>query len=293
MPVVEPLELSRPRALLLADPGEAEQALRRLSVVPSCVASVIARRLEPVRSEAMSYVVPGPKPRPGVVTAAAGLLFVSAGFHGLSIVVAIIELPYLQRAVQSMVQDQTAPRAASNLVQTTTQAGVVFGIVVAVLLGAALAVLGVFVGKGSQAARVTTWVIAGLMALSNGCGLGSTAFTALLAGRLPQPSTGGSTTLTASDIYPAWINAWTTANNVVNLVALVLVIVFLARPAASEYFRKPPALWVPAVGYYPPGPYQPYPPNAGYPAYQSHAVPGPPTDAPSTGAGRPPAPTDS
>jgi hypothetical protein len=87
---------------------------------------------------------------------------------------------------------------------------------------------------------------------------------------------------------------------VVNLIALVLVIVLLARPTASEYFRKPPALWAPAAGYYPPNPYQPYPPNpyqpyppnAGYPAYPPPAVPGPLTDAPSTGAVRPPAPTD-
>src|SRR5688572_8066459 len=110
------------------------------------------------------YTVPAPagQPRPGTVTAASGLLYVlalvslvsaallvySASFLGADKVQAIYE-----RA--GMSPDQAQQSASSEAVTVYLQA------TLPCLLAVLYIVLAVFVGKGKQWARITTWVIAG------------------------------------------------------------------------------------------------------------------------------------
>jgi len=199
-----------------------------------------------------SYAVPGPKPRPGVVTAAAGLLFALIAVHLVSLIPGIAQVSTIQNVVADEPNGTTA--AAMRIGATV---GIVVAVVVALLLIACYAVLGVFVAKGKQVARIITWVVAGIFALSTVVSLAGG--TAALNSRLPQTAEAGDLQARIKDATPSWIGTATTAINAVTLIALLCVILLLALPAANEYFRKPPAQWPAAGGPYPYHP--PYPPG--------------------------------
>jgi hypothetical protein len=203
----------------------------------------------------MSYAVPRAKPRPAVVTAAVGLLFFLIAVHLVSLIPGIAQVSVIQDVVADEPSGPTA-----NAMQIGATVGIAFAVVIALVLIACYAVLGVFVAKGKQVARIITWVVAGIFALNTLVALAGG--TAALTSRLPQTAAGSDLQARVKDATPSWIGTATLAINAVTLIALLCVFLLLALPAANDYFRKPPVQW-PPVG----GPYPYYPPAAGYQPY--------------------------
>lgn len=197
----------------------------------------------------MAYALPGPNVRPGVVTAAAATLFAAAGIHALQLLVTVSQLSTMRREIDASAASRPEGYGAL-IVSVTGTAGLVVGIVITVALAAILAVLGALVAKGKQAARVTTWVVAGLLVLCTGLGLAST-----ITGHRPGHATGQGTAVDAVNFTPGWVSAWNTGSNLLETLALALVVILLAVPAANDYFRKEQEGWIPPyAGPYPPSP---------------------------------------
>jgi hypothetical protein len=182
--------------------------------------------------------LPGPKARPGEVSVAAAMLFACAGIHAVQLLVDIAQIPTMRRELEASTAEAEALPFA--FAQGTMVVTIVVSIVITAALAAGLAVLGALVAKGKQPARVMTWVVAGLLVLCTGLGL---ALNGYLAGQARQGST--------VDLTPGWVSAWNTGSGILETLALVLVIILLAVPAANDYFRK--ELWIPPhAGPYPP-----------------------------------------
>jgi len=223
----------------------------------------------------MSYAVPPPaKTRPSAVDWAAILLWIVAAVHVVSLIVAFLPNPALNSAIDDF--NRTHPDFQQTSGTITLVAGVA-SLVIAAVLAIGLAILAIFLRRGSQAARVVTWALGGLLTLCSVCGL---------AGQLISPSLQtGNTSSTNQDLQdyakiieqhtPAWQNALSVVQLIVTVVALILVIVLLATPAANDYFRKQQDVWVPPTDYTgggfgqtpPPGiPQNPMAPPSGPPA---------------------------
>jgi MFS family permease len=207
------------------------------------------------RDTLMSYAVPVQpgRSRPTVVSIAVLLLWAVVALRVVTIALGFVPTPELDRAMEELNGDDTL--AASGAI------GQVLSVVVGFIVAAAFAVLAVFVGKGSQPARVTTWVLGGIVALCMGCGLiASVAAPSLLNS---VTSTGDTQTDQAVqdaqellDLTPAWLTITLNVVGVLSVLALLGAIIVLAVPSANEYFRKEEQVWVPPTG-----------PGGGYPQY--------------------------
>jgi hypothetical protein len=154
--------------------------------------------------------------RPGVVTAAVVLLdILGVGFCGLSL---------MEFAVLGLIGFSGGPPAVDF-----------FGAPIPMLFGVALFVLGLFLARGRQGARVTTWLVSALVALSTGC-VGP-----VLDGMDWLRQHVGSNALREL-VAMAQIELVLQTRVLVFLLAPIVIIVLLALPAANAYFRQQPAV---------------------------------------------------
>ena len=222
--------------------------------------------------------------RPGSVRLAAIVLRVIAVGY-------LLDAVFLLAGVGGFADDVTKRLAASDVNQSiipnmrplASGTAVVSGLVVLVA-GIILLIVSRGVGRGSQAARVITWVAAGLALSCNVCAFGSSGWPGFAGvGFVTARSVDSNGTFhtfaeRVPDGYPLAYRIFSTTVAVAAMVGLVLVIVLLARKPVHHYFRPalPMPRWLPMQPYpgmpYPP----PMPPGAGYPA-------------PTLGAGFPPA----
>lgn len=189
-----------------------------------------------------------PVRRPTIVTVAAALLFTVAA---MAVVVALLPLPYLSKVHDAAKQAYSGLPNGDQIV-SITQFAMIGGLVVTIVVGIGFAVLGALDLRGSKVARIITWVVAGLGALC--CGGGSVAGN-LTSGASRGNVNGVDMTKAAEQVkaaYPSWYQPTVTTLDVLIMVALVVVIILLALPAAGPYFRRPVAL--------PRDPDLPYPP---------------------------------
>jgi len=204
----------------------------------------------------MSYTVvgsSGPKPRPGSVSVATVLLYVTATL--LIVYGALGIIGYFVIDVPAVTGENVPPEVAAM----SGPIGIVVSSTLYVVLAAGLVVLGVFVGKGSNPARIVTWVVGGIMVLCCACSsLGDVLTPALLS------SVGDSSSQRALDeinaiaaATPGWLAASTIGVGALILLATVIVIIALMLPASNDYFRKEQEVWVP--------PTWPGDPSGGYP----------------------------
>ncbi len=230
----------------------------------------------------MSYPAapPGITPRPAVVSAASALLFLVAGLELVSAVLSVLTVGPTTRVYDDLFAD--VPN--SDTAVTAGTISIYVAIAFAVLLAVAYLILGIFVNRGKNPARIVTWVLAGFVVLCTGCGLAATsAFESL--GSMGTDTSGGPTPAEVRDAInaeiPGWLSPVTVTLGVITIIALLTVIVLLALPASNAYFRKPEPVWTPptwtgdsAAGQ-PPAmpPYQP--PPAGPPPPGSPPTSGP------------------
>src|SRR5689334_7951713 len=114
---------------------------------------------------------PAPKQRPTTVTIATYLLFSTAAMQVISAIVTFAMLGAFRDAWAKALEGVDGAEGAASLTSTATTVAQVTTGVIAALFAVGYVVLGVFVGKGSNGARITTWVLAGLAACCNGFGV--------------------------------------------------------------------------------------------------------------------------
>lgn len=150
---------------------------------------------------------------------------------------------------------------------------VAFGVgagVVLLLLAIVLGVLALFNNQGRNGARITTWIVGGIMVCCVGGGLVSNAAGGFAGG---QASGGGPSSdeiqRRLEEALPSWVTPVSLLLNAVSLIALIVALILLALPKANEFFRKPTAAWEPPT----PGASYPGQPQAlGSPATRSRRV---------------------
>lgn len=198
------------------------------------------------------YIVPeqpGGRPaRPGTVSFATLLLWLLALISLVSAGLAIYQSTFMTKDKLLTIyqeggyaKDQAEIAAGAGPIALYVTAGL------AVIVGIVYVLLAVFVGKGKQWARVTTWVIAGLFgACCNLVGVASTAAGSSMSG-FGQPQ-GIDSKKIADDIaalFPSWVTPVAMALSVLTLIAALGAIILLALPPSHPFFRKPEPVWTP------------------------------------------------
>jgi hypothetical protein len=235
-----------------------------------------------------SFATPAPRVRPGIVSAAAYLLYVVAGLEIINAILTFATLGPVTDAISDVYADTTLSDSADTII-TAFYAG---GAVVNLLLGALFAVLGAFDSRGKNWARIVTWVFGGIALCCVGAGLGSSSISGSL--ETSADTAGGPTPEEVQrrldEALPSWYTPVGTTVTVIVLIALLAVIILLALPKSNEFFRKQPAAdqWgQPAQGY---PPYPTYPPPATPYGQPGQSAPGLPPDPGRQGSDQPPYP---
>jgi len=190
----------------------------------------------------------GARVRPTTVTVASYLLYAMAALELIAVILGFVTLPKLQRAYQDAFQNVQGGSTAATI---ATVVGVVVG-VLGLLFALAFAILGVFVGRGRNGARITAWIIVGLSVCCFGSGLFGSSFgnSFRSSGNGAPDATEIQRKITAA--VPGWYPGVSLTLSVLNLLMAIAVIVLLLLPASNDFFRKTPAqTWEPPV---PPAP---------------------------------------
>jgi hypothetical protein len=250
----------------------------------------------------MQSMVPGaeaPRLRPTVVTVAAALMFLVAVTDLISTVLGFLVIGDIQEAVKRSLAEQDLPpdvaQTASAVATATSAAGIGYSLLISV----AFAVLGMFVLRGANAARITTWVLTGLFAFWGVCTLLNQSLQSVVPMQGDANSEAMQRAIKAAT--PGWYTGVSIGLTGFDVLSYVAIIILLALPAANRYFAKPvPQFQVPR-GYenVPPGaPPPPIPPQPSHVPQDpwSSVTPRTPEEPPAPegdiqiGLGEPPAP---
>ncbi|MEV0456134.1 hypothetical protein [Catellatospora methionotrophica] len=190
---------------------------------------------------------PGSVPRPGAVTVSALLLYVVSVALVLSAAISVYAFSSLPEGLVEDIYREAG--MAADLASTTASIVVITTYVVAgvyVLLAAFFVVLGMFVGRGKQWARITTWVFAGIGLCCVGFGLlsqsaGGSFGTSGSGAGIDQERAAERLT----EAMPSWSTPVGLLLSVVMLLSMLAAIILLALPASNAFFRKPAPEWTP------------------------------------------------
>ncbi|MEV2237647.1 hypothetical protein [Micromonospora sp. NPDC049891] len=232
----------------------------------------------------MSYPEQAPARRPAaVVLAVATLVVMALG----ALVYAVIGLASVRGTVDRFRAAAGAEADAGQVdaVAALLRASVVVSAVLSIIAGLLLVGLALGLATRRPAARVATWVVAGL-GMCCGCG-----GLATLIVQLAAPLDFGDDQATAEllalvpDAHPSWWIPLTVALSIAQVLGYLVVAVLLALPAANAWFRRRPAPQQQASPYQPPTPPFGHPPAAPpyqppAPPYQPYPPPGAPTSPP-------------
>lgn len=235
--------------------------------------------------------------RPSIVSISSYLLFL---FLALQVISLIITLSTFGKTRDALRDAYAGSATDGDQVADVFAVIGIGGAIVLLLLAVVLGVLALFNNQGRNGARITTWIVGGIMVCCVGGGLLSNA-----AGGF---NTGGGTTgdgpspeeiqRRLEEALPSWVTPVSLLLGVLSLIALIAALVLLALPKANPFFRKQTAAWeppTPGASYpgNPPAPGQPgYPQASGEPGYPSSGEPSyppppanrpddtPPTDRP-------------
>ncbi|QSB03988.1 hypothetical protein [Natronoglycomyces albus] len=229
----------------------------------------------------------GPPPRPGVVTAAVWLMYATA----ISLVISGIGFISMRGEVrdlaESAIRESGEQLSASDMEMIDTVVLMML-VLVAILLfvfASFYAILALLNSKAKRPARILTWILASI-------GLACCGLPGAFGQRDATMQVSSGDEQVEAEVMEAFeqaIPAWLEINEYIQLGLLllgsILIIVFLALPAANQFFRKqPPAGGMPPGypphGYPPAGPNYPpqgpnYPPhNQGPTGYTDTSGPG-------------------
>ncbi|MEU8253209.1 hypothetical protein AB0C06_02930 [Micromonospora inaquosa] len=236
--------------------------------------------------------------RPSIVSISSYLLYLFLALQVISLIITLSTFGKTQDALREAYADSTV-EGADQVAEVFAVIGIA-GSVLLLLLAVVLGVLALFNNQGRNGARITTWIVGGIMVCCVGSGLLGNAASGLTTGG----GTGGDgpspeeIQRRLEEALPSWLTPVSILLGVLSLIALITALILLALPKANEFFRKPTAAWeppTPGASYpgYPQAPGQPgYPQASGEPGYPSSGEPGyppppasrpddtPPTDRP-------------
>ncbi|HET6213809.1 MAG TPA: hypothetical protein VFE14_13175 [Micromonosporaceae bacterium] len=188
----------------------------------------------------------GPEPRagrPASVGLAAVIMMMIAALGVISAIVTLATISRTTDRFQQLARERTD--ASSTEIDSVVTAIRVISVTTAIFLVLlALVLIALAIGdlRGSNIARILTWVICGLGLLCGCCGI----FSALGSTRTTSLGTGDTDAETArelghalSDAYPGWWMATSGGLSGLQLLGYIAVAVLLALPAANAFFRKP------------------------------------------------------
>jgi len=196
------------------------------------------------------YTVPEPagQSRPGTVTAASGLLYLlallSLAITALSAYsVSLLDAETFQQIYEDAGMSPTEAESAANIATSLAYVGAVPWVVFAVLF----LILAIFVGRGRQWARITTWVVAGITSLCCfGTGLIGNAAGGMFSGMGGQSGVNqDELTRRLEEMQPGWLPGVSAGLYGVGLLISIIVIVLLLLPPSNPFFRKPEPQWTP------------------------------------------------
>ncbi|MET7819828.1 hypothetical protein [Micromonospora zamorensis] len=232
--------------------------------------------------------------RPSIVSISSYLLFLFLACQVISLIITLSTIGKTRDALRDAY-------AGSN-VENADQVGDVFyaiglgSAILVLLLAVVLGVLALFNNQGRNGARITTWIVGGIMVCCVGGGLLSNAAGGFTAGGETGANGPSSEEVQRrlEEALPSWATAVSLLLGVISLISLLAALILLAMPKANAFFRKPTAAWeppTPGASYqapgqpgYPQAPGQPgYPQSSGEPGYpQSSGEPSYPPPPPGT-----------
>jgi hypothetical protein len=216
--------------------------------------------------------------RPSIVSISSYLLFLFLACQVISLIITLSTIGKTRDALRDAY-------AGSN-VENADQVGDVFyaiglgSAILVLLLAVVLGVLALFNNQGRNGARITTWIVGGIMVCCVGGGLLSNAAGGFTAGGETGANGPSSEEVQRrlEEALPSWATAVSLLLGVISLISLLAALILLAMPKANAFFRKPTAAWEPPTpgASYPQAPGQPgYPQAPGQPGYpQSSGEPG-------------------
>lgn len=221
----------------------------------------------------MSYTVPSPAPRarPSTVRLAVTLLYAAAVLEVINVILTLLYASKIADATKR-VYEQAGVKAGASL-------GPIVDVIVGFVIVVILVLLGYFVGRGNQVARILTWVVGGIAFCCSILALGSALFQESLWDQArktnPQLPTWDEYQKIVYTDVPGWYRPVTTVVSILLLLAIIVPIVLLALPASHPYFRKQQQEWEPPV------PGQDFPGHPGQPGQPGQpGEPGSPGDGP-------------
>jgi hypothetical protein len=223
----------------------------------------------------VSYPAQAPARRPATVVLAASTLVVMA--LG-ALVYAVIGLASLGGTVDRFRATADADPGQVDAAVALVRASVAVSAVLSILAGLLLVGLALGLAARRPAARVASWVVAGLGVC---CGCGGLA---TLIVQRAVPLDFGDDRATAEllaglpDAYPSWWIPLTAALSIAQVLGYLVVAVLLAMPAVNAWFRRRPAPQRPVFPDQPPTP--PFGQAPAAPPHQPYPPPGAPTSPP-------------
>ncbi|MEU1590263.1 hypothetical protein [Micromonospora sp. NPDC005710] len=211
--------------------------------------------------------------RPSIVSISSYLLFLFLALQVISLIITLSTFGKTRDALRD---------AYANSATDGEQVADVFAVVgiggsiVLLLLAIVLGVLALFNNQGRNGARITTWIVGGVMVCCVGGGLLSNAAGGFNAGGGtgdgPSPE---EIQRRLDEALPTWVTPVSLLLGVLSLIALIAALVLLALPKANPFFRKATAAWEPPT---PGASYPGHPQAPGQPGYpQAPAEPGYPS----------------
>ncbi|NBE82475.1 hypothetical protein [Micromonospora rubida] len=205
---------------------------------------------------------PPARTRPAVVTVSSYLLILFAAIQVIQLILTLTTIGKTRDVLRDAYSG-TSANGADTLADFTFAIGIGSGILT-LLLAVGLVVLALLNNRGRNGARITTWVLGGILACCTGGGLisglaGGVTASGQTSGDMPSAE---EIQRRLEEALPSWLTPVTTLLNVIALLALLAALILLALPKANEFFRKPQQGWEPPV---PGTAYPAYPQTPGYP----------------------------
>ncbi|MEU8083517.1 hypothetical protein AB0B57_07865 [Micromonospora sp. NPDC049101] len=231
--------------------------------------------------------------RPSVVSISSYLLYLFVALQVITLIISLTTFGKTRDALRAAYEGSSTD--GDQVADVFVAIGLGGGILM-LLLAVALAVLAMFNNQGRNGARITTWIVGGIMVCCVGGGLlsnvGGGFNTGGGTGDGPSPD---EIQRRLEEALPSWVTPVSLLIYVLSLITLVTALVLLALPKANPFFRKATTAWEPPApgASYPGNPQVPgqpgYPQSSGEPGYpQSSGEPG----YPSSGEPSYPPPTD-
>ncbi|MGW3889203.1 hypothetical protein ACWD69_10995 [Micromonospora chokoriensis] len=214
--------------------------------------------------------------RPSIVSISSYLLYLFLACQVISLIITLSTIGKTRDALRDAYAGSTVENA--DQVADVFLAVGVGGAIVLLLLAIVLGVLALFNNQGRNGARITTWIVGGIMVCCSGLGLLSSAGGGFTGGQASGDGPSGEEVQRRiEEALPSWVTPVSLLLGVISLIALITALILLALPKANEFFRKPTAAWeppTPGASYpgQPQGPGQPGYPSSGEPSYPPPAT---------------------